>query len=294
MQVILFKLLCLTLRRLNISRNPSRSFANLRYQLQESWRRQTARVNPNPIFVFGNQKAGTSAIAALLGEATGLSYTIDILCLYEGLEERLLKGDSSFDEVIDRGRYYFSKAIIKDPGFTFFYDQLAVQFPSAKRVFVLRDPRQNIRSILNRLQLPGDLEDLAPEQWQRIKQQFPGWYPVLDGSLAGHQGKTYIETLALRCQQVLQLYCQHQAELAPIYYETFKQDKVGSIHQLAAQLGLPVTHAIDSVKDVQFQPKGNAAMPLDIFFGSANLQRIEAICGDAMLAVGYSLESNIN
>lgn len=274
--------------------NPSRSFVNLRYRFQESWRRQTTQINPNPIFIFGNQKSGTSAIAALLGEATGLSYTIDILCLYEGLEERLFNGDSSFDEVIDRGRYYFSKGIIKDPGFTFFYDELAARFPSAKRVFVLRDPRQNIRSILNRLQLPGDLDDLYPEQWQMLQQQFPCWYPILEGSLAGHKGKTYIETLALRCQQVFQLYCHHQAELVPIYYETFNQDKVGSIHQLASQLGLPVIRDIDDVKDVQFQPRGNTEVTLEQFFGTTNLQRVEEICEEAMLAVGYPLEQNIN
>ncbi len=32
----------------------------------------TARVNQTPIFVLGNQKSGTSAIAALLGAATSL------------------------------------------------------------------------------------------------------------------------------------------------------------------------------------------------------------------------------
>lgn len=274
--------------------NPSRSFANLRYRLQESWRRQTAHINPNPIFVFGNQKAGTSAIAALLGEATGLSYTIDIFCLYQGLEERLLNGESSFDEVINRGQYYFSKHIIKDPGFTFFYDEIASRFPSSKRIFVLRDPRHNIRSILNRLKLPGNLDDLSPEQWQTLKQQFPGWYPVLEGSLTGHKGKTYIETLALRCQRVLQLYCQQQAELVPVYYEAFNQNKVSSIYQLATQLDLQVKQDINHVKDVQFQPKGNTQVSLEQFFGSANLQCIEEICGETMLAVGYPLKRELN
>ncbi len=271
--------------------NPSRSVANLNYRLRESWRRQTARVHPNPVFVFGNQKSGTSAIAALLGEATGLSYTIDILCLYEGLEERLLRGNVSFDEVLERGRYYFSKPIIKDPGFTFFYDEIASRFPASKRVFVLRDPRQNIRSILNRLKLPGNLDDLSNEQWQTLKQAFPGWYPILEGSLAGHQGSTYIETLALRCQKAFQLYQTHQTELIPIHYETFSQDKAHSIYNLASQLGINVTQSIDRVKDKQFQPKGNTDVPLRDFFGVDNLQRIEAICQSEMISMGYFPET---
>ena len=268
--------------------NPSRSYANFRYRLRESWRRQMAQVNPHPILIFGNQKAGTSAIAALLGQATGLSYTIDIFCLYTGLEEQVLKGQHSFSEVLNRGRYYFSKDIIKDPGFAFLYDDLTTTFPTSRRVFIFRDPRHNIRSILNRLDLPGHLEALSVEQWQRIQQQLPGWYSILDGDLAGHKGATYIETLALRCQKIIQIYLKHQAEVTPIYYEAFKQDKVASIHQLADQLDLPIIQNIDNVKDIQFQPKGNADISLNEFFGD-NLNTIEKICKTEMLAIGYSI-----
>lgn len=271
----------------HLVKHPARSFANARYRLREAWRRQTAQVNPNPIFVFGNQKSGTSAVAALLGEATGLSYTIDILCLYSGLEEKLLRGEAKFDQVLERGRYYFSKDIVKDPGFTLFYNQIANLFPNTQRVFVLRDPYQNIRSILNRVRLPGDLENLSAEQWQNLKQQFPGWYPVLDGSLAGHHGETYIETLALRCQKIAQIYLQHQADLVPIYYEAFNQNKVEAIRELALKLGLEPNRSIEQVKDVQFQPKGNQEVSLEAFFGAANLHRIEKICGEVMGLVGY-------
>ncbi|MEM9219189.1 MAG: sulfotransferase [Cyanobacteria bacterium P01_F01_bin.150] len=269
--------------------NPSRSLANLRYRCRESWRRQTAQINSNPILVFGNQKAGTSAIAALLGEATGLSYTIDIFCLYTGLEEQILKGQHSFDKVLNLGKYYFSRDIIKDPGFTFLYDHLASRFPTARRVFIFRDPRQNIRSILNRLDLPGHLDTLSADQWQRIQRQFSGWYPVLDGNLAGHKGETYIETLALRCKKIIQIYLKYQTDVIPIYYEDFRQDKVGSINQLADRLGLPITQNIDHVKDRQFQPKGNANVSLNAFFGEKNLHVIEEICRKEMLAIGYRL-----
>jgi len=270
--------------------DPSRSLVNFRYRLRELWRSHTASVNENPIFVFGNQKSGTSAIAALLGEATGLSYTIDILCLYDGLEERLLRNECSFNEVIDKTRYYFSQDIIKDPGFTFFYEELAHRFPNSKKVFVLRDPRQNIRSILNRLDIPGNLIDLSPEHWQKIKHSFPSWYPVIEGGIAGHKGENYIATLALRCQRIFKLYRQHQTEVVTIKYEDFNQDKVQQIANLARQLGLEINHNIDRIKDVQFQPKGNIELSLEDFFGLANLKRIQEICREDMVALGYPLQ----
>lgn len=269
--------------------DPPRSVTNMQYRLRESWRRQTSRINPQPILVFGNQKSGTSAIAALLGETTDLSYTIDIFCRYIGLEERLFLRVASLEELLTKGLYYFSKDIVKDPSFIFFYDEFLDRFPDSQRVFVIRDPRQNIRSILNRLRLPGNVENLSSEHWQFIQKQFPNWYIVLDGGLAGHKGKTYIETLALRWRRVFQIYLKHQTELILIQYETFNQDKVKSIHELASKIGLQAIRNIDHIKDVQFQPKGNPKVELEDFFGTDNLKRIEDICGEEMIALGYRI-----
>ena len=36
------------------------------------WWNRRARLHPNPLFIFGNQKSGTSAIAALIGACTNL------------------------------------------------------------------------------------------------------------------------------------------------------------------------------------------------------------------------------
>lgn len=261
----------------------------MQYRLRESWRRQTSRINPQPIFVFGNQKSGTSAVAGLLGEATGLSYTIDIFCLYRGLEERLLSNEASFDELLSKARYYFSQDIIKDPSFTLFYDDFRDKFPDSRRVFVLRDPRQNIRSILNRLGLPGNLKDLSTQHWSRLKEEYPDWYIIVEGSLAGHKGNNYIENLALRCRKFFQIYLKYQTEVIPVRYEDFNQDKVETIQNLAAELGLKIIQNIDRVKDVQFQPKGNPTVDLDAFFGAENLKIIQNICGEEMTAVGYQI-----
>lgn len=273
----------------NAIQNPSDYLKSVQYRIREHWRYYTSQINPFPILVFGNQKSGTSAIATLLGEATGLSYTVDVFCLYGDLEERLLQHKTSFDELLDRARFYFSRDIIKEPGLTFFYDDLCTHFPNSPHVFVLRDPYDNIRSILNRADLPGNLEDLQECHWQYIREKLPHWHVVFDGTLASHQGDTYIETLALRCRQVFEIYLNCQSHVIPIWYESFKRNKVETIHHLANELKLSIKYDIEQIKDTQFQPKGNSSIDTETFFGSHNIERIKRICGETALSVGYEL-----
>lgn len=273
----------------NFIRNPARSYSNIQYRFKERWRRKFSKVNPNPLLVFGNQKSGTSAVTALLGEATGLSYTVDMFCLYGDLEERLLKKETSLDELLDRARFYFSREIIKEPGLTFFYNDLYGYFPNSPQVFVLRNPYDNIRSILNRANLPGNLEDLKDTHWHYIREKLPYWQVVFDGTLADHKGNTYIETLALRCRRVFEIYLNSKTNVIPIRYESFKENKVEIIHKLASDLNLPIKHNIEQIKDTQFQPKGNLSIDTETFFGGRNMERIRKICGEVAFKVGYKL-----
>ncbi|MEQ8538031.1 MAG: sulfotransferase [Coleofasciculus sp. D1-CHI-01] len=272
----------------NFIDNPRRSLSSLCYRVQNSWRCYTSQINPNPIFVFGNQKSGTSAVTALLGEATNLTYCVDILCFFGDMEEKLLKREYSFDEIVNKSKYYFSKDIIKDPTFTFFVNKTTLRFPSAKKIFVLRDPRSNIRSILNRLDIPGNLNDLHLNLWHKLREKFPyNWYHVLDGTLLKHKGRDYIETLALRCKKVLQFYIANQSNFTAIKYENFQANKVSEIESLASRLELKIVNNINPIKNVQFQPKGKSSISLIDFFGSSNLRKIEEICREEMSILDY-------
>jgi hypothetical protein len=153
----------------------------------------------------------------------------------------------------------------------------------------LRDPYDNIRSILNRADLPGNLEDLQECHWEYIREKLPHWHVVFDGTLASHQGDTYIETLALRCRQVFEIYLNCQSHVIPIWYESFKRNKVETIHHLANELKLSIKYDIEQIKDTQFQPKGNSSIDTETFFGSHNIERIKRICGETALSVGYEL-----
>ncbi|MBN1239849.1 MAG: hypothetical protein JXB36_15210, partial [Gammaproteobacteria bacterium] len=109
-----------------------------------------AAVNDHPIFILGMQKAGTSAVAHLLGERTASTTTVDFFDeVYDPVYPRLVRGEISTREYVLRNRLDFSRDIIKEPNLTLLYRQLLEHFPAARFVFVVRDPRDNIRSLLN-------------------------------------------------------------------------------------------------------------------------------------------------
>jgi len=272
----------------NFIDDPARALQNTKSRIREKVRRQTSRVNPTPILVFGNQKSGTSVITALLGEATEHSYTIDIFCFYGDATKQLLTGTRDFEAFVQEARYYFSKDIVKEPSFIAFYDELLDRFPDAKRVFILRHPVDNVRSILNRLDLPGHLDQLDSNHWKQVDDISSNWKLILEGTLFGHEGQNYIETLALRWRQAAQLYRQHEDDFALIKYEDFNAGKKHAIHRLAAQLGLEVTNSIEDLVDVQYQPKGQADVTPEAFFGARNLATIERVVRNEMKALDYA------
>jgi hypothetical protein len=240
-----------------------------------------ARPHPNPVFVLGNQKSGTSAIAALLGLSTGLSVAVDLRReMQRQTWLRVRRGDLSFDSFVRRNALDFSRAIVKEPNLTFFHDELIRRAPSARCVFVVRDPRDNVASILDRLGIPGNLAALGEEQCAAVD---PGSELVLDGSWLGIEaGGHYVERLAARWNACVDVYLARQADLVLVRYEDFVADKVGEIERLAARLGLEGGRDIRGRVDTPFQPAGSRSSDWSTFFGQENLTRIERICGDRM------------
>ena len=134
-------------------------------RLRRGVRGLAARPREAPVFVLGHQKSGTSAVAALLAELTGSSAAID---LFEETRnpviDRVVRGEMSLERYLRRNRLDFSRLIVKEASLTFLYPQLAARFPGARFVFVVREPLANLKSVLDRLGLPGDLERLPAEQ----------------------------------------------------------------------------------------------------------------------------------
>ncbi|MCA9244171.1 MAG: sulfotransferase [Phycisphaerales bacterium] len=257
-----------------------RAWRELRYQLRAA----LARPHAAPVFILGAQKSGTSAIAALLGKATGLATTLDLHReLRRPTFQGIPSGDLSFERFIGLNRVDFSRPIIKEPNLTLFFDELRQRFPAARFAFVVRDPRDHIRSLLNRLKIPGDLPNLDLRGYSEVT---PAWELVLDSAWAGIAGEHYIDRLAYRWRRMAETYLTHVNLFSPCRYEDFRADKVGAIHRLAAELGLDATHDIRGDVDRPFERVGDHVVTPEAFFGS-NLERIVTICRDGMAAFRY-------
>ena len=164
------------------------------------WR--MGRAHPQPLFILGNQKGGTTAVAALVAARLGESLEIDPLYAIGdwSVENQLFAGTRSVSGFVKSHRRFFRAAVIKDPSYTFFHQELSAAFPRARFALVLRDPRDNIRSILNRLQLPGTVGSAQEPDVQEALERFGnlGWKTVLEGTNPPTEASSVVETLALR------------------------------------------------------------------------------------------------
>lgn len=262
----------------------SRLVGRVARRVQHAVRNARASVHPRPIFVLGNQKSGTSAVAALLGRACGLSVSIDMLLEIERPHfQQVHAGTLSFEQYIRRNRWEFGHEIVKEPNLTLLYPWLVEAFPDSPVVYVLRDPREQIRSLLDNLDIPGDLAELPSALRARVN---PTWQLVLDGRWLGIEGEHYIDQLAGRWARCARIYLDRPEAMTLCRYEQFQEDKGAEIRRLASALGIPVVREVDDIQDRPFQRPGNRGVGWAEFFGD-NLPRIRAACGDEMRALGY-------
>lgn len=267
---------------------------HLRYQgqmfrnrLYRFSRRNSCVCRPNPLLVFGNQKSGTSAIAGLLGAATGQTVQNDLFTRYGAEAIPVLKGEAPLSAIWAKSAPYLERDILKEPEFVFFSDELSEIFAGSKRIFIVREPFDNIRSIYNRLSIDGRSERVDRSVHREIAATRPLWLPVLEGPRVELTGESLIETLAMRWKFAANVYLQDQAKYLLVRYETFLADRVGTIEQVATELGFSVTKDITAQAMVSFQPPGQPMDPLQ-FFGEENVRRALDICRCEAAALGYA------
>ncbi len=241
-----------------------------------------ATINPRPVFVLGMQKSGTSAIAALLGLRTGIEPTIDLERDWRRTTVDVASLDvGEFDRFVRRNAVDFSRGIVKEPNLTFLVEHLQRCWPEAPRVFVVRDPAETIRSILDRLDLPGDRDEWPEEGLAAIP---PAWRVVLDNRWIGVEATHPIESLAARWRVAAGIAAADPAGIV-VRYEDFLADKAGVIDGLAARLGLPIRASIDADLDRPFQPRGRPRSPKEVFGG--NLDRLWRAVEPIAATLGY-------
>jgi hypothetical protein len=256
-------------------------------RLARAARSPFARVNTQPVIVLGNQKAGTSAIAALLAAATRSSVTLDLRNEQTAHPTfvRCRLGHVPFAELVRRNRLDFSRDIVKEPNLSLLYDDLVGYFPRVRTALVVRDPRDNIRSQLNWLRLPGDLA-AVDERHRRTLTTVQR--SVLDAGWLGLPGANYVDALARRWNAVADVYLRHSERVRLVRYEDFCRDKVATVGRLAAELGMAAVRDISADVDRQYQPRGDRSASWPEFFGPENLARITTRCAERMRMLEYT------
>ena len=251
---------------------------------EEAWLNFRARSHPNPLFIFGNQKSGTSAIAALIGACTDLDVSLDFPreILYPTVPD-VHRGRIDLQSFIRRNRLSFSRPIIKEPSITFLAEALLETYPRSEAIFVTRHPFENIRSILDRLGIPGDRESLAPVDLQDVSRT---WMTVLDNRWQGVEAEHYIGQLAERWVAAARICQRLDTRIHLVRYEDFELDKEGVIRKLARKVAFEPLKSIEHLVDVQYQPPGSRGRSAQEVYGS-NLDIINESCWPLATDFGY-------
>jgi len=260
----------------------------LPWRVQRSLRglgERAARPNPRAVVVFGNQKSGTSAVAGLLARLSGASVTLDLEPEWRDPSyQRVWRGELSFRAFVRRNARGLSRDIVKEPNLLLLWPQLLGRFPGMRKVLVVRDPRDNLRSILDRLGLPGDREALSREERAANGR---GWELYLSGDWLGLGGCAHTEVMAWRWNLGARFWAANRADTVLVRYEDFLADKEGVLRRTAEALGLAAVNPVADLLDRPFQPSGRPGRSWLEVFGPANLGRIEALCADGMRELGY-------
>ena len=185
-------------------------------------------------------------------------------------------------------RLEFSHRIVKEPILTFYAQDLLRTFPNAQFVFIVRDPRDNIRSILNRLKLPGDQMPISTRQWSNVP---AAWREVVENRRLGFSFDNHVESLAARWLHAWRVCSSAGNRMITVRYEDFVADKLGFIHGLARRVGLPLRATNLKTIHKQFQHRGDREVTWPTFFGR-NLAVINSVCRAAMPELRYELHHN--
>jgi len=257
----------------------SRWILSAKQKLQHTLEQASYSVNTHAVVVLGDHKSGSYGVADLLADACGVAKTLQIPELWSPAIERVLDGGASLASIAAAHPRPFSPEVIHEPFLTFIYDEVRRVFPGGKFCFVVRDPRESIRSELAELKLPGDLDALDPA----ARGVPPEWRIAFDPARWGAKGPHYVEVLAARWRRAAEVYTEHRKEMQLLRFEDFVADRLGAIQGLIRRIGLLKTGDIGAraAEPRPARPGG----PAD-FFGP-NLQRILDVCGERMQQFGY-------
>ena len=216
--------------------------------------------NSAATIILGFPKSGTSALTGMLATRSGKSASIDTPCLWEPYLKKIQEDGLDFKKHVFNNPFRFSKDIVKEPNMVFLLDKLPEVFKMNKVIIIRRNPYKNIKSILDRLGLPGNLQrdSELPEfnkNWQRL---------LLEG-----KGDNYVERLANKWYNVdsqLKLISEYSLTFE-VQYEDFNEHKVQTIDSIIEFLNWERKNSIDQILNKPYQPRSANNISISDFFG---------------------------
>lgn len=237
----------------------------------------------NPIFILGNQKSGTTAIASLFADYGSLTKTLDIPEMWPS-ESALHTGVVSFRSFVESNPHRFSTQVVKEPCLTFLFEECRQLFPLSRYIFIVRHPVDNIRSILDRLKIPCDRETVNLSDYEMNET----WSYVMNGKLLNIHHKHYIARLALRWGVAAEVFLKNRNKMLLVRYEDFIENKFACIQRIAEKLEIQEIGNIEPLLNIQYQPRGgNREAALLELFGEKNLRIIYDVCHRQMEQFQY-------
>ncbi|TDX42939.1 sulfotransferase domain-containing protein [Halanaerobium congolense] len=246
----------------------------------------------NPKFiVIGNPKTGTSVISSLIAVYGGLTKTIDIPEMwYKQLE--LYKGNIELEKFISENPHRFAKKLVKEPNLTFLYSKIKDIFPKSKIVLITRHPVDNVRSVLDRVNISPSSLPIDTKEIDDMKIINP-WKWFVNGKVLGDNPSNKVPySMAYNWVYTVKLFLENKDSIYLIRYEDFIEDKTSSIQRYCEDLNIKKQNDISHLVDKQYQPKGeNKNKEITELFSEEVIRNIENICSSEMEKLGYEFYS---
>lgn len=188
------------------------------------------------ILVLGHQRSGTSVIARLLAEATGLTFVDDPPWTFTRHVRQVYGDVDQIATYLDAHRADVEAGLLKAPSLTPIAPALETLLPEARFVAVVREPKDTIAAVL---------------EWRRHRDRQQGPY-FWDQAWMGIESEDRIEALAQRWM----FYHDCLAQLSDpvwIVYDAFCNDKPAAIADAVRQLGIAPTKDVSELADRQFK-----------------------------------------
>ena len=235
--------------------------------------------NRKAILLLGLNKSGTSVTINLISKKADISFFDDFPYRLGGFE-KVLSGNTTLESYVKKHSYYFSKEIIRYPIQPEAIDLARKCFEMNKYLLTIRHPANNIKSILSRLNIRGDLKNLDTSKlnihsnWLRMLTKKENYID----SLIACWNEAYSQEELIRTQNCI-----------IFKYEDFLKNKELYITNKVKELGLEPKFSIEEYLNTQYQPSGTNKSNL-VFFGANNYEKIKNNTNIIANKFGYQFE----